>query len=335
VPELTPETAPEWLRRNGLPEAVQFTELGGGVSNRVILAEGPKLRTVLKQSLGKLRVSEEWLSDRERIYREAAAMRWLEDKVNGGRVPRLLAEEHADFALAMEAAPVSATMWKTKLFGGEFDPACATAAGTLLGSIVASSWNHAEARQLFADQTVFDQLRIDPYYRYTAKRHPVAAGYINDLISRSAERRVSLVHGDWSPKNLLVGDGELWAIDWEVVHFGDPSFDAGFLLNHLFLKSFALPQHRRKLAGLAETFLRALRTSLPPDASAWMETAALEHLPALLLARVDGKSPAEYLDEGMRIQAREHALRLIRLADSGKPQDLGEVFFHGSKHHED
>jgi hypothetical protein len=38
-----------------------------------------------------------------------------------------------------------------------------------------------------------------------------------------------------------------------------------------------------------------------------MEQATLEHLPALLLARVDGKSPAEYLDEASRRQARAKA----------------------------
>ena len=119
------------------------------------------------------------------------------------------------------------------------------------------------------------------------------------------------MHGDWSPKNLLVGAREMWAIDWEVVHFGDPSFDAAFLLNHLLLKSIARAEMRTPGWRASRlSFLQALRAALPPDA-AWIESAALEHLPALLLARVDGKSPAEYLDEAGRGRARELAISLM------------------------
>ena len=320
MPVLTTENAPEWLRRHGLGDGfggphAKLTELGGGVSNTVILAETPGSRVVLKQSLGRLRVAQEWLSDRERIFREADAMRWLAGKTRGGRVPRLLAEDRGDFAIAMEAAPAECDMWKALLFRHVFDPAHARAAGTLLGSIIAASWNDPEAARLFGDQTVFDQLRIDPYYRFTASRHPEIAGYITALIARSAERRVSLVHGDWSPKNLLLApgatDNPLWAIDWEVIHFGDPSYDVAFLLNHLLLKSLVMPARREALTGLALHFTAALRAELPP-AAGWVEAAALVHLPALLLARVAGKSPAEYLLEEHRAQAWQRGIDLIR-----------------------
>lgn len=298
-----------------------FSELGGGVSNTVIRGESPSSRAVLKQSLGKLRVAHEWLSDRERIFREAAAMRWLEGKVRGGHVPRLLVEDRENFAIAMESAPASAEMWKTKLLRGDFEPSCAQAVGTMLGSIVSASWKNPEAERIFGDQTVFEQLRIDPYYRFTASRHPEIAGCFDALIARSAARRVSLVHGDWSPKNLLAGENQMWAIDWEVVHFGDPSYDVAFLLNHLMLKSVAAPQHRDRLAELAIIFFRSLQSELPSDA-AWIETAALEHLPALLLARVDGKSPVEYLNSHQRGCAWELGLSLLH-----KPaQSVAEAF---------
>jgi phosphotransferase family enzyme len=307
--ELDAAHASAWLNARGIPVSnLRCEELGGGVSNRVILAESPEFRCVLKQSLGRLRVEREWLSDRSRIFREAAAMRWLAGRVRGGRVPALLHEDSASFTIAMEAAPPGAVMWKTQLLSGDADAVHARAAGTLLGSIVAASWNHLEAREIFGDQTVFDQLRIDPYYRFTASQHPSHRGYFETLMDRSAARRVSLVHGDWSPKNLLAAGPEMWAIDWEVVHFGDPSFDVGFLLNHLLLKSIAQPG--LKTGPLAREFLTALSAELPPGAE-WIEAAALEHLPALLLARVDGKSPVEYLNDAGRDRARELALSLM------------------------
>jgi 5-methylthioribose kinase len=309
--ELDAESSAGWLEARGFAiSGLRSTELGGGVSNRVILAEAPTFRAVLKQSLGRLKVEREWLSDRIRIFREAEAMRWLNCRVRGGRIPRVLCEDPASFAIAMEAAPRGAVMWKTRLLAGEADRTHARSAGTMLGSIVSASWNHPEARRLFGDQTVFEQLRIEPYYRFTAARHPRLKGYFDNLIAQSQARRVSLVHGDWSPKNLLVGAGPMWAIDWEVVHFGDPSFDAAFLLNHLLMKSIAMPEMRSRLSELALEFTDALALAVPPEAG-WMEAAALEHLPALLLARVDGKSPAEYLDEAGRDRARQLAMSLM------------------------
>jgi streptomycin 6-kinase len=314
VPELTPDNAAEWLSAHGFPSdgaTGRFSELGGGVSNKVILAELPGGRAVLKQALGRLRVEQEWLSDRSRIFREAAAMRWLEGKVQGGCIPSLLGEDATDYSIAMESAPSTSEMWKTKLFRGEFEISSAQAAGHLLGSVIAASWHNPEAQRLFGDQTVFDQLRIDPYYRFTAHRHPELAGYFHALIARSTARRVSLVHGDWSPKNLLVAGPEIWAIDWEVVHYGDPAFDVAFLLNHLLLKSVVMPQHRTALAGLAEAFMTSLHIAAMHVEPDWIEAAALEHLPALLLARVDGKSPAEYLNPDMRVTAWNLGVGLI------------------------
>lgn len=301
----------QWLAGRGFSAPdLRLAELGGGVSNIVTLAECAQFRLVVKEALGQLRVEEEWRSDRGRIFRESGAMRWLAGRLSAGRIPRILFEDRSGFAIGMEAAPPGAEMWKTRLLRGECAAGFAHTAGAMLGQTVAAGWNNAEARRIFGDRTVFDQLRIDPYYRFTARRHPDLADYFYALIDRSERRAVSLVHGDWSPKNLLCHENDLWAIDWEAVHFGDPSFDAAFLLNHLLLKSIAMPGLRAEFAGLAEAFGAALRAHLPPEAG-WIEEAALEHLPALLLARVDGKSPAEYLDGEGRERARRMARGMI------------------------
>jgi 5-methylthioribose kinase len=294
--ELQVSTAVPYLTSRGFdPAALRIVELGGGVSNTVLLVESADRRFVLKQALGKLRVEQDWFSDRNRIFRESAALRWIRPRVQPGAVPEVLFEDRENGLFAMSAAPAGAQTWKSLLMSGVIDAGIAKGIGNMLATIVRASWGDAECERDFGDQTIFDQLRLDPYYRATARRHPRLAEHFERLMEESRGRRVSLVHGDWSPKNFLVSQNGLMAIDFEVVHFGDPSFDAAFLLNHLLLKSFYRPQCAAALSIAAREFWNAFCGALPDEAASWMEPATLRHLGCLLLARVDGKSPAEYL----------------------------------------
>lgn len=285
------------------------TPLSGGVSNTVILAESGPLRVVLKQALGKLRVKEDWFADRARIHREAAAIRRLAAVLPDGAVPAPVFEDPDNFILAMSAAPAQAKDWKSLLLARQFQERFAARAAEILAAQFLSTWADPACEREFGDQTPFEQLRIDPYYRFTASRHPRLAPQFNALIRESQSRRCCLVHGDYSPKNLLVHGACITVIDFEVIHYGDPSFDVAFLLNHLLLKAVHLSAPA-ELQRLAAAFWEALRRSMPglPD---WLETAALRHLGCLHLARVDGKSPAEYLSEEGRAMVRGLAESLI------------------------
>jgi 5-methylthioribose kinase len=223
-------------------------------------------------------------------------MRWLAPHLPAGCLPEILFEDRENFLFAMTAAPATAATWKSLLLEGEFDLSVAARIARILAAMVSASWRNPEAERLFGDQTVFDQLRLDPYYRTTALRHPDLRPHFERLMRESAARRVSLVHGDWSPKNFLVSDDAVMAIDFEVTHFGDPAFDSAFLLNHLLLKSFYRPQWSAELARLALRFWEIYRAAIPSDCD-WIESATLAHLGCLLLARIDGKSPAEYITE--------------------------------------
>jgi 5-methylthioribose kinase len=319
--ELSTGNAAEYLERRGVTRgAARITELGGGVSNTVLLVETSERQFVLKQALGKLRVQDDWFSDRERVFRESAAMRWFTPYLPAGSVPEVLFEDRQNGLFAMSAAPREAETWKALLMRGECEAGVAEAVGRMLASLVSASWRDRDSEREFGDQTVFDQLRLDPYYRTTALRHPDLGPHFERLIRESSVRRVSLVHGDWSPKNFLVSSGAVTAIDFEVIHFGDPSFDSAFLLNHLLLKSFYRPEWSREFGRLAGTFWEAYRAGLPPECD-WIETATLNHLGSLLLARLDGKSPAEYItDLALRERIRQFARRMIvsppvRIAD--------------------
>jgi 5-methylthioribose kinase len=253
--ELSAENAAAYLR--GCPEfgsrRWQVTSLGGGVSNTVLLAESGEVRIVLKQSLPKLRVQEDWYADRSRIRHECEAMRALAPHLPGGAVPRILFEDEENYLFAMEAAPRGARTWKSLLLEGNADDVIAEKIAIALAAMFRVTWRSPEWESKFSDQGVFDQLRLDPYYRFTATKFPDLAEHFFSRVHDAQTRRCSLVHGDWSPKNFLVGGGVM-AIDFEVVHYGDPAFDSAFLLNHLLLKSFYLPGCRAALAEAARAF---------------------------------------------------------------------------------
>lgn len=303
------------------PESICATDLGGGVSNHVVLVEAPGSRFVLKQSLERLRVQEDWFCDRGRIFREVEALRVLSGILPAGSVPAVLFEDREQYAFAMQTAPADSITWKTELMNGDVVLSRAEAIARIHGALVTRSWASDAYRGVFGDQTAFDELRLDPYYRFTAKRHPDLASLFEEAIERCRTSAMSLVHGDWSPKNLLVSNAGVMAIDFEVIHFGDPSFDTAFLLNHLLLKSFYQPRHSAKYRAAASVYWNTITAQVPDCKS--LERGTLLHLPLLLLARVDGKSPAEYIrDPALKDIVRTFARGLIE----DRPSSIEEVF---------
>ncbi len=296
-------------------ENISARELGGGVSNIVLLIEWPGepgRGWVVKQSLGKLRVKDDWRSERSRILREAESIQALRPVLGAGAVPDVIHIDRENFLFVMTAAPPGSQTWKDLLLARRADSQVARNAGLLLAKMINASREDATLRSEFMDRTVFDQLRIDPYYRTTASRHPELQREFDELIAANHEIRTSLVHGDYSPKNMLVLGENIFLIDFEVVHWGDPSFDAAFLMNHLFLKAFHLPAVSEQFISLVHDFWNALSTALGPEATAGFEIMTLRHLGGLMLARIDGKSPAEYIqDEATKEKVRRTASRIL------------------------
>lgn len=304
--ELDATTAHPYLVSRGYAPQ-RITELGGGVSNTVLLIETAGLRFIVKQSLARLRVEQEWLADRDRALRECRALRELASFLPAGSVPGVLFDDPGNYLFAMEAAPADAEPWKARLLRGDISRETAATAGRMLAAMIRAGLGDPAWAESFGGQSVFDQLRLDPYYRFTASQHPDLASHFQALIEGTLARRVTLVHGDWSPKNLLVAGPRVMAIDFEVLHFGDPSFDAAFLLNHLLLKSFYRPQWSKHYREAAASFWGEVEGT--PD---WLASAAMRHLGCLLLARIDGKSPAEYIQSGnAKVRTRRYARDLI------------------------
>lgn len=291
----------EYLRAKGHLDSSDMpdvTVLAGGVSNRTVLVQPVgRAGMVVKQALAKLRVKTDWFSEPSRIYREAEGMRLLAELVPPGTVPALLFEDRAHHVLGMEAVPFPHSNWKTDLLAGKIDLDIVAQFGRCLAAIHACNPADYPADGILHGLDFFESLRIDPYYRYTASQVPEARPFLDALIADTLAERVTLVHGDYSPKNVLVRHGHMVLLDHEVIHIGDPAFDVGFSMTHLLSKMHHLPAHRAQLREAAAQYWQhyaSVAAQRPWFAAS--EARAVRHTLGCLLARVAGKSTLEYLD---------------------------------------
>jgi 5-methylthioribose kinase len=316
VPELSRETAIEHLRRRGLTAATEvgFDELGGGVSNIVLryapTPDGsPGSPGVLKQPRRRLRVPFEWICPLERVLKEVQCLEILACSLEPGTVPTVLDYDPDRYILAMSCAPEGARAWKGDLLAGILDPAVADEAGSVLRQVHAVACPPERNSAALDDPRMLVPLRIDPYYRPAAAANPDVADQVLAAGDRLTSARDTLVLGDYVPKNILVApDGRLTIIDFEVAHYGDPAYDTASLLNHLLLKALAVPGRRRGLAELARVFWAAYKRAGGPAT----DDGTLLQLGALQLARVDGLSPVEYLNDSSRAEARAFAHSVLQ-----------------------
>lgn len=318
--------------RIGRGESVTIRNLAGGVSNRTVLVELASGEAwVLKQALAKLRVAVDWFCDPARIGREALGLRWLEKLAPPGTITPLVFEDPAEHLLAMRAVPRPHQNLKDVLLAGSLDPSalrgCVAQLGRLLGAIHQRAFlDRAELSKVFADRTFFEALRVEPYYAYTAAREPGSASFYDRLIGQTRERRVTLVHGDFSPKNVLVHEGKLVLLDHEVIHWGEPAFDLGFMLTHFLSKAHHVAARRGDYADAARFFVESYLASIDRGVlwSAGAEEAAIGNTLGCLLARVCGRSPLEYLTGEERTRQRGVVLNMMH----DPPRSWGELIQH-------
>lgn len=286
-----------YLEERGLISAgdhAVITPLSGGVSSEVLRVDSAQGSFVVKQASPKLRVQEEWLADMTRSSIEQDCLRYW-SQVVPDMVPHLLHYDDANYLFAMEAAPPDALMWKSMLLQGVLDLGIATRVARALAEVQNAAASDADVWARFANQKVFDELRLDPYLRFTAGRHPELRKLIDREVERLIDNRLTLVHGDYSPKNILVGDDRLYILDFEVAHIGDPSFDLGFLTNHLMLKAVKNAEWALCYLGMLLAITRTYLSAVAFTDAKRLEEDSVRTLGLLFLARVDGKSPAEYI----------------------------------------
>jgi 5-methylthioribose kinase len=306
----TEEIIPYLIDRGVLPRGhtARAQPLAGGVSNDVLAVRGGGVDVVVKQALSRLRVAQEWFADPTRILVEAAALR-LAGELDPTAVPKVIDSDEQTLTLTVERAQEHWQDWKSRLLDGAVEPAVARAVATALARWHSGTAGQDELAARF-DNGHFESLRIDPYYRVAAAANRDLAGVVNTLADQLLREPACLVHGDFSPKNILTDGARAWVIDWEVAHYGAPVFDLAFLNTHLLLKAVHRPEDAGNYRVAAEAFNDGYTASVREDLRTAPEQLAA-HVGCLLLARVDGKSPAEYLTTHGRERARELAVAAL------------------------
>ena len=292
---------------------VALTPLPGGISSDIYRADLPSRVICIKRALPRLKVAADWKAPVERSRFEVEWMR-VAGAIVPAAVPEILGEDRETGAFAMAyLSPDEHPVWKSQLRDGTIEPDVAAAVGDVLGRIHAATADRRDIALRFASDAIFFAIRLEPYLVATAVLNPDLAPRLALLVETTRTTKRVLVHGDFSPKNLLIGPAGPVILDAECAWYGDPAFDLAFVLNHLLLKGAWRPQGRAHYAAafgaLLDAYLAHVRWE--PRATLAARTAAL--LPALMLARIDGKSPVEYLTtESDKGDVRGFARALLR-----------------------
>ncbi|MCX7301656.1 MAG: aminoglycoside phosphotransferase family protein [Rhodobacterales bacterium] len=293
------------------PEEITLTPLTGGVSSDIVLVETAGGRYCVKFALPKLKVAADWQVP---VSRNAAEYDWLSyvAGINPALVPRLFGQDPGLGGFAMAFLPPERfPNWKALLMDGHVDVPVAAAVGRALGRIHSIAAKDPATGPRFPHQDNFHALRLEPYLLFAASRHPDLSPRLVALVDSFHAARISLVHGDVSPKNILCGpDGPVF-LDAECAVQGDPAFDPAFCLNHLVIKASAAIADPARLAEAARALWAAYVAQVDWEDAGAIEARVAGILPALMLGRVDGKSPVEYLDPAGQDRLRQLARRLL------------------------
>lgn len=292
-----------------MSEVDEGVPLEGGVASDVRVVETAEGPLVVKRALAKLKVAADWFSDPSRSMVEVAAIDAFGGLAAKDAVPEIVWARPEQNCFAMRLVDPRLRNWKADLLEGRIDPATANRVGEILGLFHAGSAARSYLAEQFDDLRFFRELRVEPFFDHVAAAKPELADRIQGVAQAMLSRRQALVHGDYSPKNILADGSDVVILDFEVTHWGDPRFDVGFCLAHLMLKSMLVGGHPARMRDAIDRFLDSYRRHGLP-----ILDAGLAHVTGcLLLARLFGKSPADYLPRIDRALVEERAIQLLNI----------------------
>ncbi len=298
--------------------------LDGGVSSDVRLIQDSGQRLIVKSSLPKLKTESNWYADTSRSVAEVAALRLL-GSITPQNVPEVI--DFFDNNLVIAAADESwIDLRKHLLETKDIDEIWLLQLMYNLASTLARWQNttrdYAQLPKVFDSKERLRQLRTDPFHRSVASLRPDLKDSLLLLAHKLENNNSCLVHGDFSPKNVLVSTtaaNNFWVIDAEVAHLGLAVFDQAYFSTHLILKAIYRPQHKdvliKGLRHFNRNYIEMVDDSL-------LDSNWINHIGALLLARVVGKSPATYLTRENKVMVEKIATLLLQTETSDNPDNL-------------
>lgn len=284
--------------------SVEVSTLSGGVSSELIVVHNENNKFVIKRALAKLNVKDDWFADVKRNRIEQQYLRYVANFLPNA-VPTILYSDDKHHFFCMEMLEDGLTNWKKLLLNKHINNNYAKTAGKIMGTIHKESAGDPIAEKNFDTLANFHELRIEPYLLKTGNLHPDLKTYFYDEANRLASVKKCLVHGDFSPKNILVSPKRFVLLDCEAAWYGDPIFDVAFFLNHFILKALYAPEKVKDFIDLAKTTLKSYKIHSGNIFDAKFDTRLVRLLLLLMLARVDGKSPVEYLSSVQQQKVRD------------------------------
>jgi hypothetical protein len=294
------------------PKTLDITYFDGGVSGTVALVSDGQQEILVKQALGQLRVGNLWECGPERLFIEKKAFETYASIMSDNSL-EVLSYDEKNNIMVRRGAPKSCSTWKSHLQRGLFDFRTSDMAVSTLLKLHNETANDEEIAEKFRDETYFIDLRRDPYICFVAAKYPSLSPMADEVIDYMAHRRVCLIHGDYSPKNILVDSDRIYIIDHEVAVYGNPCFDLAFLANHFLLKTIHYRQYGETYMEMLRYMLKIYLARLKCLGIHEAIDYSTKILTLLFIARVDGKSPVDYItEESEKNVVREVTFEIIR-----------------------
>lgn len=304
----------------------KFEALTGGVSSDIWKVSEEGREYCVKRALSKLKVAADWFAPVERNKYEVYWYQMANEFVPGA-APRILAHDENAMLCAMEfLEPSSHTLWKEELRDGRAEVKHAARLGQVLGQIHAKSAGNPKVADLFPENDIFHAIRLEPYLEATADKHPDLKGVLFGLSQRTGETKLVMIHGDVSPKNILIGPNGPVILDAECACIGDPSFDLAFCLNHFLLKCLWTPTAQSDFLACFRAMTESYLSEVTWEERDELEARTATLLPGLFLARVDGKSPAEYIIEEKDKDKVRSCARALLFNPSKRLSDVADTW---------
>ena len=267
----------------------------GGVSATVVYVDRPGRKPlILKQTLEYLKTKEEWPCHPDRIVVE-----YNSNDIYHEIVPdcaqKMIFCDTENWIAVREAVPEDWRMWKKDLMNGILDFRIAKRSIEALLTVHERAAGNRKVFDAFPSKDHFYKLRVDPYIVFTAGKYPELQKEADEVCQFLMEPSITLVHSDFSPKNIMIKDDNICILDFESSHYGNPCFDLAFFFNHMLLKSIYNPDFGNAYVDMADYMARIYLDGVTCMDRSELEEMTVRTLFFMLLARVDGKSPAEYL----------------------------------------